>query len=134
MNGLWFFIIIILAILYFVVLKPKIDRIKDEKKVLKIFLFLTIFGVLLVFVGGISMVVNIYYENPHFDIGVSILTLVFGIFLMFNSKHKTKTNAGLTEKDNLDEISSLEKLAKLRDKGIITEEEFDAKKKKILGC
>jgi len=36
------------------------------------------------------------------------------------------------EKKN-DPLAELEKLAKLLDKGIITKEEFDFKKKKILG-
>ena len=49
-------------------------------------------------------------------------TIYFSRPLWFsNSKSKKKTNA--------DEIK---KYAKLRDKGIITEEEFQAKKKKLL--
>ena len=36
----------------------------------------------------------------------------------------------MTQTSNMDE---LEKLARLRDKGIISEEEFEAKKKQLLG-
>jgi len=32
-----------------------------------------------------------------------------------------------------DDVAQLEKLAELKDKGILTQEEFDAKKKEILG-
>jgi len=37
------------------------------------------------------------------------------------------------KKDKRSDLGDLEKLAELRDKGIITEEEFNAKKKQILG-
>ena len=39
-------------------------------------------------------------------------------------------NVIMTQSSNMDE---LEKLARLRDKGIISEEEFEAKKKQLLG-
>ena len=45
-------------------------------------------------------------------------------------KKITLMEKGETKSSNLDE---LEKLAGLRDKGIITEEEFNAKKKHLLG-
>ena len=38
-----------------------------------------------------------------------------------------------SETDNSDYIAELERLAKLKEKGIVTEEEFAAKKKKLLG-
>lgn len=39
-----------------------------------------------------------------------------------------------TKQDNTDnQIAQLEQLAKLKDQGILTQDEFDAKKKQILG-
>jgi hypothetical protein len=40
---------------------------------------------------------------------------------------------GVTDTDEDDAMDQLEKLASLKDKGILTQEEFDAKKKQILG-
>ena len=47
-------------------------------------------------------------------------------------KHRTNKKPQSSEEEK-SSLSDLEKLAELRDKGIITEEEFQAKKKQILG-
>ena len=41
--------------------------------------------------------------------------------------------ANQTDSSNVDTTAELEKLAALKDKGILTEEEFSAKKKQLLG-
>jgi hypothetical protein len=40
---------------------------------------------------------------------------------------------GLVETPNIDRVAAFERLAQLRDQGILSEEEFEAKKKQILG-
>ncbi|KAL9642979.1 hypothetical protein ABK040_010671 [Willaertia magna] len=45
----------------------------------------------------------------------------------------TKSNSGSGGSSGYDALEEIEKLASLRDKGILTEEEFQAKKKKLLG-
>ena len=47
-------------------------------------------------------------------------------------KEQTDQPAAATV-DQDDSIAQLEKLAELKDKGILTQEEFDAKKKQLLG-
>jgi len=63
--------------------------------------------------------------------------------IMFNSKHQPEFEAIKNEIEKrinnpapnptFSSIGDLEKLAELRDKGVITQEEFQAKKKQILG-
>ncbi len=50
----------------------------------------------------------------------------------FENEHEINKN-GNTPSFNSDSISELEKLSELKDKGIITQEEFDNKKRQILG-
>jgi hypothetical protein len=48
--------------------------------------------------------------------------------------NKQETQQPITQPaNNNDEFAQLEKLGQLRDQGILTQEEFDAKKKQILG-
>jgi len=64
---------------------------------------------------------------------VSIIIFIIGLIMILTAKStkeiSTKVSDGETSTSKLDE---LEKLASLKDKGIITEEEFNARKKKIL--
>ena len=57
--------------------------------------------------------------------------MVFGMNMAQNLGPNAQS---VTEKNNLDEqISTLKKFKELLDSGILTQEEFDAKKKEILG-
>jgi uncharacterized membrane protein YhaH (DUF805 family) len=62
--------------------------------------------------------------------------IVLLIFLCIDSKEDNKYGANPKANNGIlknDSISQLEKLSELKEKGIITQEEFDAKKKEILG-
>lgn len=50
-----------------------------------------------------------------------------------NEQDQPAAAAPATPAEASDEVAQLEKLADLKDKGILTQEEFDAKKKEILG-
>jgi len=55
-----------------------------------------------------------------------------------SSRSKKRQAIATSEKveqtpEAIDNLSQIEKLAELRDKGILTEEEFSAKKKQLLG-
>ncbi len=56
--------------------------------------------------------------------------LIMQIFLINVVMHLNKGSNSITKVNNLED---LEKLAELKEKGIITEEEFQAKKEQILG-
>jgi len=49
-----------------------------------------------------------------------------------NAQQEEPADAGASASAD-DQMAELEKLAELKDKGILTQEEFDAKKKQILG-
>jgi uncharacterized membrane protein YhaH (DUF805 family) len=62
--------------------------------------------------------------------------IVLLVFLCIDSKEDNKYGANPKANNGIlknDSISQLEKLSELKEKGIITQEEFDAKKKEILG-
>jgi uncharacterized membrane protein YhaH (DUF805 family) len=62
--------------------------------------------------------------------------IVLLVFLCIDSKEDNKYGANPKANNGIlknDSISQLEKLSELKDKGILTQEEFDAKKKEILG-
>ncbi|MDO9577531.1 MAG: SHOCT domain-containing protein [Candidatus Cloacimonadales bacterium] len=138
-----FLLILFVAIIYFIIVKPKVDRMQNEKKALRIILILRIIGIVLALIGGIFMISFIlafiqangrfYIFVISFQTWVNILTIVVGIFLMSAKKNTNHSENESITKSQKSELDELEKLAELRDKGIITEEEFNTKKKKILG-
>lgn len=67
--------------------------------------------------------------------GVGVITIIIGITMILTSRlegNVSQNNKEILNKSSLTELNKLEKLSELKDKGIITEEEFNSKKKKIL--
>ncbi|MCK4664577.1 MAG: SHOCT domain-containing protein [Bacteroidales bacterium] len=97
------------------------------------------FGIILTSLGGIASIISLIFliseENNSFGIiiGVGVFIFLIGLILIFSSKTNIYSTQRNSEKSNSVDIGALKQLSELKDKGIITEEEFDAKKKKILG-
>jgi uncharacterized membrane protein YhaH (DUF805 family) len=89
-----------------------------------------IFGLYLLFKDG-TYGANKYGEDPKKDVKTSSYKTDIAS-LVDNNTPKQK-QPSTENKDKNYGLNDLEKLADLRDKGIITEEEFSAKKKDILG-
>jgi len=68
-----------------------------------------------------------WYQHPISFLVAPLWVIVVYCIALFKSK-----NEDMTHKSGSTDYTNLEKLAELRDKGIITEEEFIAKKKKVL--
>ena len=67
--------------------------------------------------------------------GVGVITFIIGFIMILNSRLVSKTSKAekaISTNSSLTELDKLEKLSELKDKGILTEEEFNSKKKKIL--
>ena len=68
--------------------------------------------------------------------GVSILLFIVGLIMIITAKNTNESSnkiaADRKVETSTSKLDELEKLASLKEKGIITEEEFNAKKKKIL--
>ena len=67
--------------------------------------------------------------------GVGVITFIIGLIMILTSRLEGKVSQDKKEtinKSYLTDFDKLEKLSELKDKGIITEEEFNSKKKKIL--
>lgn len=67
------------------------------------------------------------YKSPEFDILFKVLRE------KIDSNHNDKLQETKTNTENSDYIEELTKLADLKTKGIITNEEFEAKKRQLLG-
>ena len=98
-----------------------------------------------------------YFESPIYGIGYDVNTIIFGaigavaglivgaaISLFFKyfaelgenmkiAAKATETTANKTQNNSVTDVEQLQKYKELLDSGIITQEEFDAKKKQILG-
>ena len=84
-----------------------------------------------------------YYASSYSDVYIAIFICVIGIIgLTINilniSKTNNETNSNVQKNNSAytqtnDDIAELTKYKELLDKGIITQEEFDAKKKQVLG-
>ncbi len=116
---------------------PKIKRegIPPQKK-------LTI-GIIIFVVGIVSIIIAAIFpsdgsaqkeeERYFLYIPGFIILIVGAINIAVNIGRITKQNKVIPEiKDNTDQFDKLEKLAKLKDQGVITEEEFIEQKRKIL--
>ena len=84
-----------------------------------------------------SIVLNIYGKTEHFtDINKPEVPIIVGLIrnnikIAKNKNHEAEnTNQ---EKTEIDIVSQIERLASLKDKGILSEEEFTAMKQKLLG-
>ena len=96
------------------------------------------FGIILTSLGGISAIISLIFliseENNTFGIIIAIGTFIFiiGLIFIFSSRTKLNSTQKKIEKSHSPDLEALEKLSDLKDKSIITEEEFNSKKKKIL--
>jgi len=96
------------------------------------------FGIILTSLGGISAIISLIFfineENSDFGIIIAVGAFIFiiGLILIFSSKTNINTTQRKSDKSYSNNLEALEKLSELKDKGIITEEEFNSKKKKIL--
>ena len=67
--------------------------------------------------------------------GAGVITFIIGLTMILTSRLEGKVSQDKKEtinKSYLTDLEKLEKLSELKDKGILTEEEFNIKKKKIL--
>lgn len=140
-----FFVVIVIPILIFAIIyltikkrhtlidsgEIQISKTRETNK--------KMFGIILTSLGGIASIISLIFliseENNSFGIiiGVGVFIFLIGLILIFSSKTNIYSTQRNSEKSNSVDIGALKQLSELKDKGIITEEEFDAKKKKILG-
>ncbi|MBP6282317.1 MAG: DUF805 domain-containing protein [Leptotrichiaceae bacterium] len=97
---------------------------------------------LVIFIPSLAIMVRRLHDTNrsgwwYFIILIPIIgAIALLVFLCIDSKEDNKYGANPKANNGIlknDSISQLEKLSELKDKGILTQEEFDAKKKEILG-
>ena len=118
-----------------------------------------ILGIILSSIGGIGAVLfglflsnvnsKMYWTQNQQDqdvmifgilTGVSVILCIIGIVMISSTKSAQIIGAdkseqkGETKKSQISNLEELEKLSDLKEKGIITEEEFQNKKQKILNA
>jgi len=154
--------LIVIIVGYVLIIKPYLKRRKSQIEAGKLKATLInqtnkrIIGIIITSLGGIGGLLfgltlsnasnQLYLTRSHEEetiftysilTGISVIIFIIGVIIILTAKTSNKTD-GLKLKDESTNIASselgeLEKLAELRDKGIITEEEFNIKKKNILG-
>jgi hypothetical protein len=81
--------------------------------------------------GGKEQTAKIHHFGFFNGIGLGILSRMTQLY--FASWEKAINDARFGQGENNNGLNNLEKLAELKEKGILNEEEFNAKKKQILG-
>jgi hypothetical protein len=148
-----YFIAALLVLHHLVINNPKDDTSQVRQK--QIGLLIGIVGAILIFVAQTK---DFVYEvkwndgfvtgsDRHYDEGKKKIVLYSGIFMLIGgsiffalsmnpknkiSNTKDETNTQQIQHDSSNVMTQIEKLSVLKDKGILTEDEFNDKKKQLL--
>lgn len=102
-------------------------------------IFSIAYGILIIIIAwNIASFLELYLsQNYKIDVKLNkVLVVIFNIFYInyyFNNLDKIVSEHSKNLENKDDNLSKIEKLAEMKEKGIITEEEFTKKKQELLG-